>query len=108
VAICFLASSTLLLRRFLNLGLKVAGIEARGFILGAAVAARMGVGFVAIRKQSGLYPGPKLEKKAPADYRGNRTTLRLQRAAITPGDRILLVDDWFGKHLLIRTHLLGH
>jgi len=34
--------------------------------------------------------------------------LRLQRAAITPGDRILLVDDWFGKHLLIRTHLLGH
>ena len=39
---------------------KIAGIEARGFVLGAAVAARLGVGFVAIRKQGGLYPGPKL------------------------------------------------
>lgn len=74
---------------------KVAGIEARGFILGAAVAARMGVGFVAIRKPGSLYPGPKVEKTTPADYRGKQNTLRLQRAAIQPGDKVLLVDDWF-------------
>jgi adenine phosphoribosyltransferase len=74
---------------------KVAGIEARGFILGAAVAAHLGVGFVAIRKGAGLYPGPKVELEAPLDYRGKRDILRLQKAAIARGDQILLVDDWF-------------
>lgn len=74
---------------------KVAGIEARGFIVGAAVAAHLGAGFVAIRKHGSLYPGPKIEKEAPADYRGNRSVLRLQRAAIRRDDRVLLLDDWF-------------
>jgi adenine phosphoribosyltransferase len=73
---------------------KVVGIEAKGFILGAAVAAHLGVGFVAIRKPGGLYPGPKLERITEKDYRGNHPILRLQMAAVTTGDRLLLVDDW--------------
>ena len=74
---------------------KIAGIEARGFVLGAAVAAWLGVGFVAIRKQGGLYPGPKLTAKSGVDYRGQQNVLRLQRAACGPGDAVALVDDWF-------------
>jgi adenine phosphoribosyltransferase len=73
----------------------VAGIEARGFLLGAAVAARLGTGFVAIRKDGGLLPGPKHVRTAPPDYRGNSARLRIQRDALHPGDRVLLVDDWF-------------
>ena len=73
---------------------KVAGIEARGFILGGAVARELGTGFVAIRKDTGLFPGPKLTRNAASDYRGNSSLLRLQRASLSPGDRVLLVDDW--------------
>ena len=73
---------------------KVAGIEARGFILGGAVAAELGAGFAAIRKEQGLFPGPKLVRTAEPDYRGNRCVLRLQRASIAADDRAVLVDDW--------------
>ena len=40
---------------------RVAGVEARGFILGTAVALDLGVGFVPIRKQGAIHPGPKAE-----------------------------------------------
>jgi hypothetical protein len=55
---------------------------------------RLGVGFVAIRKEAGLFPGEKLARRTPADYRGRASLLRLQRRAVLKGDRILLVDDW--------------
>jgi len=73
---------------------KVAGIESRGFILGTAAALELGVGFVPVRKSAGLFPGPKAVAEAGTDYRGNRHTLRVQRAALAEGDRVLLVDDW--------------
>jgi adenine phosphoribosyltransferase len=73
---------------------KVAGIESRGFLLGAATAARLGVGFVAIRKQAGLFPGPKLTEEATSDYRGTGHVLRLQHASCGAGDAVALVDDW--------------
>ena len=73
---------------------KVAGIEARGFILGGAVATELGIGFVAIRKEAGLFPGEKVSRAAAVDYRGTEHTLRLQRTALEPGDRVVLVDDW--------------
>jgi adenine phosphoribosyltransferase len=72
----------------------VCGIEARGFILGGAVARELDVGFAAIRKGDGLYPGPKVQLHTEPDYRGKRNVLRLQRQAIRPGDLVLLVDDW--------------
>jgi len=74
---------------------KIAGIEARGFLLGAAVATRLRVGFVAIRKPGGLFPGPKLTAQTRVDYRGQHNILRLQRAACGAGDTVALVDDWF-------------
>ena len=73
---------------------KVAGVEARGFILGAAAAAERGVGFVAIRKEGGLLPGPKAEVRTAPDYRGVEGLLRVQRGALGGGDRVVLVDDW--------------
>lgn len=73
---------------------KVAGIEARGFVLGGAVAVELGVGFAAIRKEAGLFPGEKVSRRAEVDYRGTEHVLRLQRSALAPGDRVVLVDDW--------------
>ena len=73
---------------------QVAGIEARGFILGGAVARELEAGFVAIRKDSGVFPGQKLTRVTASDYRGNSSLLRLQRASVSPADRVLLVDDW--------------
>ncbi len=73
---------------------KVAGIEARGFVLAACVALELGAGFVAIRKPGAIHPGPKVELTAPPDWRGLETTLRLQRHVITPGERVVIVDDW--------------
>jgi adenine phosphoribosyltransferase len=76
---------------------KVAGIEARGFLLGAAVALRLGVGFAAIRKEDGLMPGPKATVRTAPDYRGRTPLLRLQRAAVARGERVVLVDDWIER-----------
>ena len=72
----------------------VCGIESRGFILGGAVARELDVGFAAIRKEAGLFPGPKIQLHTETDYRGSRHVLRLQRQAVREGDRALLVDDW--------------
>ncbi len=74
---------------------KVAGVEARGFVLGAAVATVLGAGFVGIRKPGGLYPGPSFERRTPPDYRGNEFVLRLQQSVLKSADRVILVDDWF-------------
>jgi adenine phosphoribosyltransferase len=73
---------------------KVAGLEARGFIFGSAAALRLGAGFVPIRKPGGIHPGPKARVVTEPSWRGDRVTLEVQRAAIRPGDRVLLVDDW--------------
>ena len=73
---------------------KVAGIEARGFILGAAVALELGSGFVAVRKPGALLPGPKRTSTTRRDYRGAQTELRLQQQSLAASDRVLLVDDW--------------
>jgi adenine phosphoribosyltransferase len=73
---------------------KVAGVEARGFIIGTAVALELGVGFVAIRKQGAIHPGPKVVVRATPDWRGQEPELVLQRAALAKKDLVLLVDDW--------------
>lgn len=72
----------------------VCGIESRGFLLGGAAALELGVGFVAVRKGAGLFPGEKIVCETAPDYRGIRHVLRLQRSSLGPGDRAVLVDDW--------------
>lgn len=72
----------------------VCGIESRGFLLGAAVAVELGVGFIAVRKEAGLFPGEKITARTSPDYRNLRHKLRIQRSAVSTGDRVLMVDDW--------------
>ena len=73
---------------------QVVGVEARGFLLGGAVAVRLGTGFHAVRKPGGLLPGPMLSRVTEErDYRGNRYELRMQ-ATLVADDLVLMVDDW--------------
>ncbi len=76
---------------------KVAGIEARGFIFGAGVALRLGVGFLPVRKEGSIHPGPKAVRVSAPDWRGRAVVLELQRRALERGDSVLLVDDWAEK-----------
>lgn len=69
---------------------KVAGIEARGFILAAPVALRLGAGFVPVRKK-GKLPAATFEESYQLEY--GSATIEVHRDAFAPGDRVLIVDD---------------
>jgi adenine phosphoribosyltransferase len=69
---------------------KVAGIEARGFILAAPVACVLNSGFVPIRKQ-GKLPGPSYAESYQLEY--GTATIEVHQDAFAPGERVLLVDD---------------
>jgi adenine phosphoribosyltransferase len=69
---------------------KVAGIEARGFILAAPVALALGAGFVPVRKQ-GKLPGPSYAQTYDLEY--GTATIELHQDALSPGERVLIVDD---------------
>ena len=68
----------------------VAGIDARGFIFGAAMARELGVGFVPIRKK-GKLPWQTHEESYDLEYGSN--TIAIHTDAVTNGQRVLLVDD---------------
>ena len=68
----------------------VAGVEARGFLLAAAVALDAGVGVVPVRKAGKL---PRASVRADYELEYGTATLELHADAITPGQRVLLVDD---------------
>lgn len=72
-----------------NIDLVVAP-EARGFILGAAVAYGLGAGFVPVRKP-GKLPSDTIEHTYELEY--GEDTLTVHRDAISPGDRVLVLDD---------------
>ena len=69
---------------------KVAGLEARGFILGGAIAHQLSVGFVPIRK-AGKLPGSVISQSYTLEY--GEAVVELHDDAIEAGERILLVDD---------------
>ncbi|MBK7331620.1 MAG: adenine phosphoribosyltransferase [Betaproteobacteria bacterium] len=69
---------------------KVAGIESRGFIVGAALASVLRVGFVPIRK-AGKLPAENVGQDYQLEYGTDR--LEVHRDAVTRGERVLLVDD---------------
>lgn len=68
----------------------VAGIEARGFIFGTAVAYQLGLGFVPLRKP-GKLPGEKIGRDFDLEYGRDRIEIHL--GAIDSGQKVLLVDD---------------
>jgi adenine phosphoribosyltransferase len=68
----------------------VAGIEARGFILGAAIAARLGLGFVLLRKP-GKLPVPTIGLDYALEY--GQARLELDPTLVEKGEPVLLVDD---------------
>nr|XP_033778699.1 adenine phosphoribosyltransferase-like isoform X2 [Geotrypetes seraphini] len=70
----------------------VAGIDAMGFILGAAIANYLGKGFLAIRKSGHLCV--KTHSQPYVDYSGREKVMEVRTDAIKPGLRILLVDQW--------------
>ncbi len=69
---------------------KVAGLEARGFILGGAVAHQLSTGFVPIRKK-GKLPGATISQAYTLEY--GEAVVEVHDDALMPGERVLLVDD---------------
>lgn len=69
---------------------KVVGLEARGFILGAPVAVRAGVGFVPVRK-AGKLPGATLSQTYDLEY--GSAEIEVHAEDLGAGDRVLVVDD---------------
>jgi adenine phosphoribosyltransferase len=69
---------------------KVVGIEARGFILAAPVACRLGVGFVPVRKK-GKLPGATYSETYELEY--GTATVEVHEDAFRPGERVLMIDD---------------
>jgi adenine phosphoribosyltransferase len=68
----------------------VVGIESRGFILGAAVAQRIGVGFIPIRKP-GKLPAKAIKESYDLEY--GKDALEIHEDAVQQGQRVLIVDD---------------
>lgn len=68
----------------------VAGLDARGFIIGAALAYQLNVGFVPIRKK-GKLPFDTVSQSYALEY--GEATVEIHTDAIKPGARVLLVDD---------------
>lgn len=69
---------------------KVAGIESRGFIIGAPVAYELGRGFIPVRK-SGKLPAATVGRDYDLEYGTDRVEIHVD--AINPGERVLLIDD---------------
>jgi adenine phosphoribosyltransferase len=86
---------------------KVAGVEARGFILGGALAERLGAGFVPIRKR-GKLPAETVGHDYQLEYGTDR--VEVHRDAVAAGARVVLVDDLIAtggtaiaSHTLLKT-----
>ncbi len=80
-----------LVQPFAGLGVnRVAGIEARGFILGGAVAHQLSVGFVPIRKK-GKLPWQTISVEYELEYGTDEVEMHID--GLERGDRVLLVDD---------------
>ncbi|MEM7224309.1 MAG: phosphoribosyltransferase family protein [Pseudomonadota bacterium] len=70
----------------------VAGLDAMGFVLGAALSTRLGVGFLPIRKAGKLCVDT--DKATFTNYSGRTQDMEMRLPAFAPGTRVLLVDQW--------------
>lgn len=69
---------------------KIMGIESRGFLIGAPVALELGIGFVLARKE-GKLPHKTISCEYALEY--GSSVLEVHRDAVSPGERVLIVDD---------------
>lgn len=69
---------------------KVVGIDARGFILSAALAYKLGAGLAIVRKK-GKLPAGRISKEYSLEYASN--VIEMHQDSILPGQKVLLVDD---------------
>ncbi|MEU9152080.1 adenine phosphoribosyltransferase [Streptomyces sp. NPDC048417] len=69
---------------------KIVGLEARGFILGAPVAVRAGLGFIPVRK-AGKLPGATLSQAYELEY--GSAEIEVHAEDLSAGDRVMVVDD---------------
>ncbi len=69
---------------------KVVGIDARGFVFGAVLAYKLGVGFVPVRKK-GKLPAETIEESYHLEYGSG--TLEIHKDAISAGEKVVIVDD---------------
>jgi adenine phosphoribosyltransferase len=69
---------------------KIVGLEARGFILGAPVAIRAGLGFIPVRK-AGKLPGATLSQAYDLEY--GSAEIEVHAEDLNAGDRVLVIDD---------------
>jgi len=77
--------------RYVGKGIKqVVGVEARGFVLGSALAYKLGAGITLVRKP-GKLPWKTLQKTYALEY--GTDTLEIHRDAFQPGDRVVIADD---------------
>ncbi|WEV58215.1 adenine phosphoribosyltransferase [Bifidobacterium sp. ESL0728] len=68
----------------------VAGLEARGFLIGPPLAAQLGKGFLSVRK-AGKLPPETIGESYSLEY--GEARVEIEKDAIKPGDRVLIVDD---------------
>jgi adenine phosphoribosyltransferase len=83
----------------------VAGIDARGFIIGAALSYRLGCGFIPIRK-AGKLPFETMSESYTLEY--GQATIEVHTDAAAPGDHVLVIDDLIatGGTMLATTRLM--
>ncbi|MBD3249035.1 adenine phosphoribosyltransferase [Candidatus Woesearchaeota archaeon] len=82
---------SLLVERYKDMQIDiVAGIEARGFITGAVLAEKLGVGFVPIRKK-GKLPGETVSEEYALEY--GTDSIEVHKDSVKKGEKVLLVDD---------------
>ena len=70
----------------------VAGLDAMGFVLGSALATRLGIGFLPIRKAGKLCVDT--DRVEFTNYSGRTQGMEMRQPAFAPGTRVLLVDQW--------------
>ncbi|MDX3579188.1 phosphoribosyltransferase family protein [Streptomyces sp. FL07-04A] len=73
----------------------IVGGEARGFLLGGMAALHLGIPFVPVRKPGTFLPGSKLTCMSDPDWEQKQTLFSIQKHAIQPNQRALIVDDWY-------------
>lgn len=87
----FSASINMLVEQFALMGFdKVAGTEARGFLFGAPLAIRLGIGFIPVRKPRKL-PREVISESYELEY--GTDSLEIHSDAIKPGEKVLMLDD---------------